>query len=260
MQISSSFLRRALAWVLGGAALFCQPGLATASRPPARPVMAPPVSARASVAQSFGQLPLRFEVNRGQAAQPVKFLAQGAGATTYLLADEMVLALSRAEIDQSAVVGKPSFEPEPPVTRRTATVRLQLRGANPQPRVAGLDELPGRSNYFSGNDPAGWITDVPTYTRVQYTGVYPGIDAVYYSQAGELEYDFIVQPGADPRQIRLRVAGAERAWLDSSGELVLETAAGQMRQRKPARRAQGGSGGGLCLARGGRTGVRVGGL
>jgi hypothetical protein len=80
---------------------------------------------------------------------------------------------------------------------------MKLVGANPHAKVSGLEELPGKSNYFIGNDPNNWRTNVPNYAKVKYADVYPGVDLVYYGNQGRLEYDFVVAPGADPRVITL---------------------------------------------------------
>ena len=116
-------------------------------------------------------------------------------------------------------------------------IRLELIGANPSPQVVGREELPGKSNYFIGNDPAKWRTNVPTYRKVEYREVYPGVSLVYYGNpaaAAQLEYDFVVAPGADPGQIRLGVEGAGRVEVDAEGDLVLQAAAGgQVRFHKP---------------------------
>jgi hypothetical protein len=82
---------------------------------------------------------------------------------------------------------------------------MKLVGANPQAKVTGLEELPGKSNYFIGNDPKKWRTNVPNYAKVKYADVYPGVDLVYYPNRRQLEYDFVVQPGADPRSIQLAI-------------------------------------------------------
>ena len=97
--------------------------------------------------------------------------------------------------------------PVPTGSRETtnAFLRMKLVGANPQAKVSGLEELPGRSNYFIGNDPKKWRTNVPNYAKVKYADVYPGVNLVYYGNQGKLEYDFVVQPGADPRKIVLDV-------------------------------------------------------
>jgi hypothetical protein len=82
---------------------------------------------------------------------------------------------------------------------------MKLVGSNPHAKVSGLEELPGKSNYFIGTDPKKWRTNVPNYAKVKYAGVYPGVDLVYYGNQGKLEYDFVVQPGADPRSIQLAI-------------------------------------------------------
>jgi len=108
-----------------------------------------------------------------------------------------------------------------------------LVGANPAPEVRGLDGLPGRSNYFIGKDPKKWRTNIPNYARVFYKDMYPGVDVVYYGNQGELEYDFVLAPGANPDLITLSFEGARRLRIDSHGDLALETESGDIRLRKP---------------------------
>ena len=100
-------------------------------------------------------------------------------------------------------------------------LRMKLVGADPHVEVTGLDELPGKSNYFIGNDPSKWRTNLPTYAKVKYQHVYPGIDLVYYGNQRHLEYDFVVAPGADPGAIRLAFQGEETLRIDGQGDLVL---------------------------------------
>jgi len=113
---------------------------------------------------------------------------------------------------------------------------MKLVGANPSPRTTGLDELPGKSNYFLGRDPTKWRTNVAKFARVSYGGIYPGIDLIYYgspAKPGELEYDFVVAPGADPRAIKFAIQGATRVAIDASGDLVAELDGQEMRLHKP---------------------------
>ncbi|HYG82932.1 MAG TPA: SBBP repeat-containing protein, partial [Pyrinomonadaceae bacterium] len=142
---------------------------------------------------------------------------RGQGYGLFLTPTEAVLALSRPAAEGG----------------ERAVVRMKLLGANEAPRVSGREELEGKNNYFIGNDPAKWRTGVPTYARVQYQDVYPGVDLVYYGNQRQLEYDFVLQPGADPRSIALGFEGADRLEVDSAGELVLHTTGGEVRQRKP---------------------------
>lgn len=156
--------------------------------------------------------PIYFEPNVGQTAEDVKFLARGPGYTLFLTANETVLALQ----------GK-------------AVIRTQLEGEtrNPEPQMEGLEKLPGISNYFLGNDPAKWRTQVPHYQQVRYAGVYPGIDLVYYGNPNQLEHDFIVAPGVDPSVIQLAISGAERVRINAEGDLVLTVPGGEVVQQAP---------------------------
>jgi len=111
-------------------------------------------------------------------------------------------------------------------------MRMKLSGANPHPELIGLDELPGKANYFIGKDPQQWRTDVRTYSRVKYKQVYPGVDVVYYGNQQHLEYDFIVAPGSRPQAIRMAIEGTGPLQIDARGDLVLGGKSG-VRQHKP---------------------------
>ena len=169
-------------------------------------------------------LPLFFEPNQGQTAPQVKFLARGSGYSLFLTADEAVLRLQRSAVSRppSAVSGQPSA---------SSVIRMRLDGANSSARISGASPLPGKSNYFIGNDPSKWRSDVPQFARVEYKGVYPGVDLVYYGDQGQLEYDFRVAPSADPNQIALSFEGAA-ARIDS-GDLLLSTEQGNVRFHAP---------------------------
>jgi uncharacterized repeat protein (TIGR01451 family) len=110
---------------------------------------------------------------------------------------------------------------------------MQLVGANPSTQVVGLDELPGRSHYLVGNDPEKWRTYVPTYAKVKYEEVYPGVDLIYYGNQRQLEYDFVVAPGADPTVITLAFSGVSSLEMDSVGDLVLRADNEEIRLHKP---------------------------
>ena len=168
------------------------------------------------VTGNYGKLPLHFEANRGQTHRDVRFLSHGPGYNLYLTAGEAVLVLSRPAADAKRVA-----------------LRMSLVGAAREPQVSGLDELPGKTNYFVDKDPAKWRTRVPTYAKVRYREVYPGIDLVYYGNQRQLEYDFVVAPGANPDKIVLGFTGVDKFEIDAQGELVLHTTGGGLRQHKP---------------------------
>jgi hypothetical protein len=169
---------------------------------------------KAHVLTSYSNLPLSFEANSGQADDRVQFLARGGGYSLLLTSTEVVLALSKP----SAAVN--------------AMVRMSLVHAKPLQGV-GVNELPGRVKYFLGNDPRKWRTRIPTYQRVAYRQVYSGIDVVYFGNQRQLEYDFVVAPGADPDVIKLSFQGVRKLKIDAQGNLALDTTAGQILQRKP---------------------------
>src|SRR5688572_10998035 len=169
----------------------------TASAPD---VKATPIDTRARtrIAEQFGKLPLSFEINKGQIDESVKFLSHGPGYDLFLTATEAVLKVQKAPAKQADNV------------REGTVLRLKMLGANAAPQVEGQEELPGKIHYFTGNDPAKWRRNIPTYKRAYFKDVYPGIDVVYYGKQHELEYDFVVAAGANPKLIRFTVEGADQ--------------------------------------------------
>jgi hypothetical protein len=231
--------------------------------------MAPDAKARTQ--SNYGKLPLSFEDNQGQADAQVKFLARGHGYALFLTPGEAVLSLKKSQAQAGTPSPSkfspssppnpkfsPSFPPDPkfslsfppnpkfspsflPNTKFSssaetigAVLRIQFIGANPAPRIVGKEALSGRVNYLVGQDPKQWLTGVQTYAKVAYEGLYPGVDLIYYGKQGQLEYDFVVAPGADPRQIKLAFRGADKIDISPAGELVLHTHSGLLRMHKPA--------------------------
>jgi hypothetical protein len=213
----------------------------------------PPAAKSSEKSQSqavanYGQLPLSFEANQGQADSSVRFLSRGSGYSLFLTGDGAVLALGQSgrkagECSASlraTGVGK-SVEPASCPSSSSATqevVRMTLAGVADQGQsveVSGEDQLPGKVNYFLGNDPDRWRTDLPTYAKVRYNSVYPGVDLVYYGNQRQLEYDFVVAPGANAARIGLQFAAANRLQLRIApdGDLVLQGAEGEAVFHKP---------------------------
>jgi hypothetical protein len=199
----------------------------------------PPMpSAEAQASVTYGKTPLYFEENRGQVDSQVNFLTRAGGAMIFLTPTEAVFVRTVPSADTSATTADKRRDPlaRPTVNTppQTAVMRMQLSNANAHPEVVGLDQQEGIVNYFIGNDPAQWHPDIPTYGRVQYRDVYPGIDMVYYGQGRQLEYDFVVQPNADVNSVSLKFSGADDVQVDPNGDLVIETSAGEVRQQKPS--------------------------
>ena len=157
---------------------------------------------------AFGRLPLSFAANRGQADQQVRFLTRGQDYGLFLTADGAVF----------------SFKDE--------SLRMRLQGAAATARVSGLDELPGKVNYLLGNKPGQWLTNISTYARVRYEGIYDGVDLIYYGNERQLEYDFEVAPYASIKQIRLNFEGGKLK-LSRGGDLVWQAGERQLTLLKP---------------------------
>jgi hypothetical protein len=166
-------------------------------------------SARVKAESDYAKIPLCFEANRGQTDASVKFLTRGKGYTLFLTSSEAVISL------------------------QGNVVRMKLDGANAHTMVQGLELLPSQSNYITGNDPKKWHTNVERYSQVEYKQVYPGIDVVYYGNQGQLEYDFIVAPGANPALINLDFQGAQSLELDQQGNLLLNSEGGRLTFNAP---------------------------
>jgi hypothetical protein len=209
-----------------------------------------PLGARSSVgsvaAAAYGKLPVSFEPNLGQSDRRVKFLSRGPGYALFLTPTEAVLTLHKRSNDSRAtgfrgastdfrlavgVAQKMKSRLGEPET--SSVLRIELIGANRKPTLDGINPLPGKVNYFTGKNPARWRRNIPTFSRVKYQQVYPGVDLVYYGNQRQLEYDFVVTPGADPQQIELSFDGADRLRLDANGNLIASIAGGKVVEHKP---------------------------
>jgi len=182
-----------------------------------------------NIVEGYGKIPLAFEANQGQANPHVKFISRGPGYSLFLTTSEAVLTLRKA------FQHRPNLprEEAPRQEAQPAVFRMKLVGADAtETEVSGNDELPSRTNYFIGSDPKKWCTKVRQYAKVRYTNIYPGVDLVYYGNQRELEYDFVLQPGAHPAAIRLGIEGNSNLRLDS-GDLVLSSPGGDVRLRSP---------------------------
>jgi uncharacterized protein (TIGR03437 family) len=193
---------------------------------------------KARLVQHYGRLPLSFEVNAGQADSSVKFLSRASGYGVFLTGREAVLTLPNGGCVELTAV----------CAHQTSVLRMRLSGAsNNASAPEGQEQLPGTANYLVGNDRDKWHTNVPTYAKVRYRNVYPGVDLLYYGTEGgrsqdggnqdgkqqQLEYDFVVTPGADPNAIRLGFSGAKGLRLDRAGNLIVTIPGGAIAFQKP---------------------------
>jgi hypothetical protein len=211
-----------------GVALYFGTAIHTAKAAGPEPATRNAVAPGAPLPNSLSfSLPMFFEPNQGQTAPQVKFLARGPGYGLFLTADEAVLKLQQAV--PSPRTATPVSAPKP-----ASIIRMRLEGANASTLVSGTSPLPGKSNYFIGNDRSKWRQNIPQFARVQYKAVYPGVDLLYYGNQGQLEYDFRIAPNSDPNQIALSFTGATvHVDAGDSGDLILSTSNGDVRFHAP---------------------------
>src|SRR5688572_16326051 len=196
------------------------PAAQSASRP--QPDPKPPAASRAAalrlrsgqaIRQAYLKTPLRFEPRSARAGHSGDFVARGIG-----------YAVSLSDGDATVTLGSRERTP--------VTIAMRLAGRLDSAAIARR-QLPGRSNHILGRDRREWRTGVTSFGEVEYRGVYPGIDLLYYGTQQQLEYDFVVRPGASPRDIAFDITGARDVSLDPGGNLVIATDAGVLIHRAP---------------------------
>jgi hypothetical protein len=207
-------------------------------------VPAPTGAGKAQLAETYGNLPLSFEANGGQSAPQVRFLAHGRGYGLFLTNREAVLELrkggcvgaQKAAHLTGAHSAASRLAPGGAAVCKleTSVVRMQLADESAAASgPTGDDPLVGKANYLIGRDPSQWHTGAPTFGKVSYPGVYPGVDLVFYGNQHQLEYDFVVAPQADPGRIHLRFAGARHLNVTSAGDLIVGAGTGQLQFHAP---------------------------
>ena len=184
--------------------------------------------------------PLSFEENVGQKDARVQFSAHGQGFALFLTKDSMVFDFARKIQDETDNDPKKMSldqlnprERDKPAKMQHEALFVEFLGMNNNIEVVGEDMLPGKSNYFIGNDHEKWHTDINQYSKIRYKNIYPGIDLLYYSINGLIEYDFILSPGADPNQIKLQYKGAKSLNTDDQGNLLIEMGFGIVSHKAP---------------------------
>lgn len=199
------------------------------------------------VRASYAALPLAFEANEGQTDPQVKYMARGNGYKLFLTSKQAIMALPgrkrtsevrdmmmnkrRGAAGVKAMLKKRVVraEREPSI----AVVRMNLFGANPHSQPTAEDLQPGIVNYFIGKDPSKWHSNVALYGRVNYRNVYPGVDLAFHGASQQLEFDYLVSPGADAAPIALSFEGTKDIRTDEAGDLLLATSAGPVQLHKP---------------------------
>ncbi len=167
--------------------------------------------AQGTLESMLDKLPVFFEANRGQLPPGIRYQSVHSTARVSFGDRQVVLSL-------------------PPGN----SLRIDLIGSDEKVRPKAENKIAGKKNYFLGNDPLKWLTDIPLYERIRYARIYPGIDLLYYGRQRRLEYDFVVTPGADPRQIQIAFQGTMGMRLDDRGDLILEWLGGEVRFQRPS--------------------------
>ena len=167
-------------------------------------------AAAAQTTVHYSDLPLYFE-----APSPAHFLASGLDSQLSISLDGAQLALRE--------------QPDAP----SRAIQMQFIGASPQAGIHGDEELPGKINYFTGNNPTQWRSGVPTFAKVRIDEIYPGINLVYYGNQHLMEYDLTVAPGASPHSIAMDFDGVDKIMTNIQGELVLKLGAREIFQPRP---------------------------
>ncbi|MGB3478964.1 MAG: hypothetical protein WBB67_07370, partial [bacterium] len=222
-----------------------------------------------SITRNIASMPLAFTENQGQWDEQVLYRANAGGANMWFTTDGAYYQFTRRipvgqdprgpderqedrppdlqkmpyDVTLSGVEGRESGLPvtlsgvegrhHEPDSIETMMIKASFVGANPNPQMRGADMMEYKCNYFLGNDPDKWRTDVTNYEAIVYENIYPGIDLKYYGNGRQMEYDFIVSPGADVSQIQVCYEGAESISVNDAGELVVETDWGEVVERRP---------------------------
>ena len=225
--------------IVGGGALFLGSRAqdAHARSLGANKSQAPVMSAeqRGRVRASLDALPLAFEANQGQRDPQVKYTARGNGYSVFLRGSDTRFAITSGKhpaTQPSRTLGTHS-RPQTTEKIQSAAIDMRLVGANSKPEIVAGHELPGIVNYYVGSDPKNWQTGVKQYSTVSYRDVYPGVNMVFHGAQRQLEFDFVVSPGADPKAIALSFKGARKLDTEASGNLVLTSSAGDLVLHKP---------------------------
>jgi hypothetical protein len=200
------------------------------------------------VKAKYAALPLAFEKNEGQADPQIQYVARGKGYKLGLKPNQAIMTLPGKKRESEVrdmmmnkrrgAAGVRAMLKKRGLTAHhaapsTARVEMNLLGANPHARLVAEDSQQGKVNYFLGKDPSKWISNVPLYGRVNYKNVYPGVDLAFHGAGTQLEFDYLVNPGADASRIALSFQGADSLYTDHAGNLVLATSAGPLQLNKP---------------------------
>ncbi len=189
---------------------------------------------RTRISRNFGVLPLSFESNRGQAESSVRFISRGAGYVSLFHDRGVTFELTRTpSVDRLLIDSDTRHDAQTLRGSRDDVISLDLVKASGRSAPQAESKLPGTVNYLFGRDQGRWLTGVPTYSKIRYAKVYPGIDLLYHGRGQRLEFDFELSPGADPGAIQLRFRGAKGLRIDEAGDPVIRVKHGEIKFQRP---------------------------
>jgi hypothetical protein len=195
-------------------------------------------SQKIRISQRYGKLPLYFIENKGQVDNRVRFYEKAGGHAIYFTPESIYFALRKKEKNFDARHRKiAGHEPLPGAEGKptpSAVVQLIPLGMQKGVKIEAVEPQAAKFNYFIGNDPAKWRTNIPSYGAVVYREAYPGVDLKFYGTGRQLEYDIIVKPGGDPNQVKFQCAGIKNLEVTREGDLAIKLPdGGQLIQKKP---------------------------
>ncbi len=181
------------------------------------------------VKESLAQVPLYFETNNGQVSRRIKFISRSGGRTLFLSNNEAILSDPKIStlrihtredlLERHLPSRQNKREKGTAVSSRPAQpFKLKFLHSNLAASAEGMQLLPSMSNYLIGSDPKGWQTNVAHYAKVKFNQIYPGVDLVYYGNQRQFEYDLVVEAGANPSLIKLKLEGVPKLRLNLNGD------------------------------------------
>jgi len=202
---------------------------------------------RSRVRANLDALPLAFEANQGQTDPQVKYIARSTGYQLLLTSSKAILALPGGKRPsevrdmmlnkrRGAAAVKAMLKKRAASHKKVSpasTLEMNFLGANPHPTLIAEDQQSGKVNYFVGKDRSKWHSNIPLYGRVKYRNLYPGVDLAFHGASRQLEFDYVVNPGADPKTVALTLDGADAVRTNEAGDLIVTTIAGPVELHKP---------------------------
>jgi hypothetical protein len=192
---------------------------------------------KSKVLETYSKLPIYFIANQGQTDEKVRYYIKGSGYSFFFTKDEVVYSFvlrdKKAHDIKDARIQKVSLTKGNDEAVKAQVIKLRFIGANPDVEIKGSKQEDAKVNYFIGKDSSRWQTNIPTYSEITYKDIYKGIDLVYKGSPGKLKSEFVVRPGANPKDIKLAYNDVDSMSVSDAGDLIIRTALGEMKEEKP---------------------------